>query len=300
MEGERIDKALSELLPEYTRSSIQAWIKQQKVLIDNTIVNQKYRLKNKEVIEIHIPPAKEVQLQAENIKLEIVYEDEHVIVINKPSGLVVHPGAGNQSATLMNGLLYHDAQLRQLPRAGIVHRLDKDTTGLMVVAKNEAARQGLISQLESRQMNRQYLAITNGVMISGETIDQPIGRHHVNRLKMAVTKNGKPAVTHIRVLQKFDSHCLLQANLETGRTHQIRVHLAWRGFPLVGDPLYGKRLHLPASCSEPLSLCLRNFNRQALHAQKIDFLHPYSQEPISFTVDADQDMQKLLALLGAD
>ena len=296
----RVDKALSDLLPEYTRSAIQGWIRKGLVTLGGETMKPKYRLSGGELVTIEIPPAETVEAIPQNIDLDIVHEDGHIIVLNKPSGLVVHPGAGNPDGTLMNGLLYHFPELSGLPRAGIVHRLDKDTTRLMVVARGETARQHLIDQLERREMRRQYLALVNGVPVSGETIDQPIGRHRQDRLKMAVTPTGKTAITHVRVLEKFRVHSLVLARLETGRTHQIRVHLGWRGYRVLGDRLYGCRGRIPGAASESLAQAIREFSRQALHAWKLALAHPESGTEMGWERPCPPDMQALHELLNED
>lgn len=300
MQGERVDKALSVLLPQYTRSAIQQWIRQGLVLINGQPAKQKFRLSGAETLEIHVPSITALEYLPEALDLEILDEDDHIMIINKPCDLVVHPGAGNLNGTLLNGLLHHNSALAKLPRAGIVHRLDKDTTGLMVVAKTEQARQHLLAQLDSRKMRRQYLAIVNGTMISGETINQPIGRHRQDRLRMSVTRQGKTAITHFRVMKKYRHHCLVQANLESGRTHQIRVHLRWRGFPIVGDKLYGKRTRLPPRASEEFKHCLQMFQRQALHAEKLTLIHPGNNIEASWQSTLPEDMKNLMAQLEID
>ena len=286
MRGMRLDKVLSSLVPEQTRSTLQGWIKQERVRVNGKIVKQKFRLSGDETLEVSKPEPDSNDWPAQKMDLDILDEDEEIMVINKPAGLVVHPGAGTKDNTLLNGLIYHNPAMAVLPRAGIVHRLDKDTTGLMVVAKTESARQNLIRQLETRVMCREYIAIVNGVLIAGETINQPVGRHRHDRLRMAVTRSGKPAITHIRVLEKFRSHCSVQATLETGRTHQIRVHLAWKGYPIVGDRRYGGRPRIPPSASRSLTRFIQDFPRQALHARKLSLNHPrwgtsrsWEQEP---------------------
>ncbi len=300
MKGERVDKALSILLPEYTRNAIQQWLRQGLVQIDGQSAKQKFRLSGEETLEILLPCPSSADCLPEQIDLEILEQDAHIMVINKPAGLVVHPGAGNLNGTLQNGLLHYNPELAKLPRAGIVHRLDKDTTGLMVVAKTEQARQHLIAQLDRREMSRQYLAIVNGVMISGETINQPIGRRRQDRLRMTVTPQGKTAVTHFRVKRKYRHHCLVRASLESGRTHQIRVHLSWRGFPIVGDRLYGQRTRLPPAASEPLRRCLQTFGRQALHAEKLTLIHPRNNIEVSWRSELPEDMKTLMARLESD
>lgn len=296
----RVDKALTKLLVEHSRGTIQQWIKQGLVLVDGEIIKQKLKLCGTELLEFTVPPAQPSQCHAQDIDLDIVDEDEHLIVINKPAGLVVHPGAGNQDRTLLNGILRHHADSTFLPRAGIVHRLDKNTTGLMVVAKTEQARQHLIEQLSNRAMHREYLALVNGMIISGETIEQPIGRHRTDRLRMAVIQSGKPAITHTRVLKKFRNHCLLQVNLETGRTHQIRVHLSWRGHPIVGDKRYGHRYRPPPAASEELIQSLQEFQRPALHAQKLSLIHPHSGEQKTWQQNPPEDMVKIVNLFKQD
>jgi 23S rRNA pseudouridine1911/1915/1917 synthase len=300
MKGQRVDKVLAELMPEHTRGAVQGWISEGFVQINGSPIKQKFKLSGNEQLEVFVPQKQSLEYMPENMPLDIVFEDEQILVINKPVGLVVHPGAGNSNGTLMNGLLYYQNSLSTLPRAGIVHRLDKDTSGIMVVAKTEKARQHLIHQLDVRSMKRQYLAVVEGLMISGETIDQAIGRNRNDRLKMCVTASGKPAITHVRVLEKYRSHTLVQANLESGRTHQIRVHLSWRGFTLVGDSVYGNRKRIPPSATPELIATLQNFKRQALHAQQLTLLHPDSNEEMTWTVDTPQDMQSLLESLESD
>ena len=300
MRGIRLDKALSEYLSEYSRSAIQSWIKQGLVLVDGSPATQKTKLSGTEKLTVQIPESEPADWPAQEMPLDILEEDEHILVLNKPTNLVVHPGAGNSDQTLLNGLLFHCQELANLPRAGIVHRLDKNTTGLMVVAKSELARQDLIEQLQSREMHRQYLAISNGIMISGETIDQPIARHRHDRLRMAVVPSGKPAITELRIVKKFRQHCLISARLKTGRTHQIRVHLSWKGYPIVGDSLYGNRYRPPPSASIELVDTLKNFNRQALHAEVLSLVHPLTREIKRWQCDPPEDMQHLLALLQQD
>ena len=300
MKGQRVDKVLAELMPEHTRGAIQRWISEGFVKIDGRPVKQKFKLSGNEKLEVFVPQQQSLETMPENIPLDTVFEDDQILVINKPVGLVVHPGAGNSNGTLMNGLLYYKNSLSMLPRAGIVHRLDKDTSGIMVVAKTEKARQQLIHQLDIRSMKRQYLAVVEGLMISGETIDQAIGRNRNDRLKMCVTASGKPAITRVRVLKKYRSHTLVQANLESGRTHQIRVHLSWRGFSLVGDSVYGNRKKIPPSATSELVSTLQNFKRQALHAQQLTLRHPDSDEEMTWAVDTPQDMKNLLVSLEND
>ena len=295
--GQRLDRALAEMLPEYTRAAIQSWIKSDLVICPGKTLKPKTKLVGDENLEITIPVVQAVESTAENIPLDRVYEDEHILVINKPAGLVVHPGAGNTTGTLMNGLLFHYPESTELPRAGIVHRLDKDTSGLMVVAKTELARQNLIAQLDQRTVKREYLALAEGQIISGRSIDAPIGRHRVDRTKMAVIQSGKEAVTHIRVIEKFAAHTLLLASLETGRTHQIRVHLSYIGHPLLGDHNYGSRNRLPAGAGNELISTISGFARQALHATSLAIIHPSTGETMSWHRQAPDDLSQLLTLL---
>ncbi|MEM7193814.1 MAG: 23S rRNA pseudouridine(1911/1915/1917) synthase RluD [Pseudomonadota bacterium] len=297
MRGQRLDKVLPELVEGYSRSELQRWLKSGHVLMDGAVQAQKYKILGGETLVVQVPDPELSEWLAEDIALEIVHSDDEFFVINKPAGLVVHPGAGNSSGTLMNGLIYIDERLRMLPRAGIVHRLDKDTTGLMVVARTERARQSFIEQLQDRTMSRQYLALVQGVLIAGETIDQPIARHRQDRLRMTVTSSGKEAITHIRIEKKFDRHTLVRAFLQTGRTHQIRVHMQWKGYPLVGDSVYGGRAKIPAGANENVIQCLRSFPRQALHATRLSFSHPKTGEDVSFESGLPEDMNLLLNTL---
>ena len=237
------------------------------------------------------------ECEAEAIPLDIIYEDDALLIVNKPAGLVVHPAAGNWSGTLQNALLNHHPALDTLPRAGIVHRIDKETSGLLMVAKTLQAHHSLIKQLQDRSVHREYLAITKGRIIAGGTIDEPIGRHPTDRKRFAVRMTGKPAVTHYRVVERFSRHTLIRVKLETGRTHQIRVHMAYIHFPLVGDPIYGGRFQMPPDCSERLEQELRNFKRQALHAEKLGIMHPVTGEYCEWEQPMPEDMSRLLAAL---
>lgn len=301
LQGERIDKVLATLLPQYSRSMLQKWLKQSLITVDDEIISQKQKMIGGEEITI-IPPTideNELALVAEDIAIDIIYEDEDVMVINKPAGLVVHPGAGNRSGTLMNALLFHNEQLFNLPRAGIVHRLDKDTSGLMVVAKNDKARLSLVEQLQDRTVSRTYNALVNNVPVAGGTVDMQIARHKTDRIKMAVYNNfGKEAITHFRVSHKYQRHALLEVNLETGRTHQIRVHMQHKNYPLIGDPLYGQRLRLYTDMSDELRDQLTNFPRQALHALRLKFIHPATDELVEFECPLPEDMLHLMDLLS--
>ena len=300
LEGRRIDQALAHMLPHYSRSAVQQWLKEGRVTLERKTLKSSDKVNGRGSVEISIPPPRPSGWTAEDMEIPIVHSDRDIMVINKPAGLVVHPGAGNPQGTLLNGLLAIDDSLRLLPRAGIVHRLDKETTGLMVVARTEVARQDLVQQLSNRSVSRRYLAVTCGVPIAGETIDQPVGRHPTDRIRMAVTPTGKEAVTHFRVLEKFRAHALVEARLDTGRTHQIRVHLAWRGYPLVGDPVYGGRPKKPANASAALLSTLESFRRQALHATLLSLRHPGTGDLVSWTQPPPMDMAQLLAVLADD
>jgi len=296
--GKRLDQCLAKRLPEYSRSKIQHWIKSGFILLNKQLCLAKQKVNFGDLISLDVPVEKKIEDKAENIKFEIVYQDDAFFVINKPVGLVVHPAAGHQTGTLLNGLLSIDANLEQLPRAGIVHRLDKDTSGVMVVARTLTAHNHLVSQLQERTVKREYRAVAQGVITAGRTIEEPIGRHPNDRKKMAVIADGKDAITHFNVLKKFKNFSEIKVNLETGRTHQIRVHLSHLRHPLVGDQVYGGRLTLPKSISEELKLKLHSFKRQALHAKKLSFIHPVSEDLVSFETDLPSDMQDLLDIIS--
>ncbi len=295
--GQRLDQALPKLLPDYSRSRLQSWIKEALVLVDGQPATAKQKVWGGERIEVTpqtLP--EETAFKAEDIALSIVYEDDHILVINKPAGMVVHPAAGNWQGTLLNALLHHCPQLKDIPRAGIVHRLDKDTSGLLVVAKTIAAQTSLVRQLQARTVKREYRAIVWGQVWQNGTIETQIGRHPHARTRMAVTRvGGKPAVTHYEVLERFAVHTYLRCRLETGRTHQIRVHMQHLGAPMVGDPVYGIRGILPNQMITPtLRAALKEFKRQALHAVRLGLVHPVTGESMEWQVELPDDMKALL------
>lgn len=299
--GKRLDQALAELFPDYSRSRLKDWILADNVSVDGHIVNRpREKLLGDESIEINAKVELQTQHEAQNITLNIVYEDEHILVINKPANLVVHPGAGNANGTVLNALLSHAPEIASVPRAGIVHRLDKDTTGLMVVAKTIPAQTHLVEQLQAREISREYEAVAYGTMIAGGTVDEPIGRHPTQRTHMAVRESGKPAVTRYRVKEKFRAHTYLRLKLESGRTHQIRVHMAHLRHPLVGDQAYGGRPRLPKASGAEMIETLRKFRRQALHAVQLELSHPVTGEWMSWHAPLPDDFVNLLNVLRAD
>lgn len=295
-QGMRFDAAAALLLPDYSRAKLKAWIQSGELTLNQQTALPKHKVSTGDTLDLHTQLADEGDWQGENIPLNIVFEDESLIIINKPAGLVVHPAAGNHDGTLINALIFHNPELKQLPRAGIVHRLDKDTTGLMVVAKTLTAHQHLVRELQAREIERHYKALVYGALTGGGTVDQPMGRHAKNRLKMAVVHSGKPAVTHFRIAERFKHFTLCDVQLETGRTHQIRVHMAHRLNPIVGDPVYAK-LRLPQGADETLKQALRDFTRQALHAAHLSLTHPVTGERLSFDAPLPEDMQGLLEVV---
>lgn len=295
--GMRVDQVLAEMFAEYSRSKLQTWIKDGRVQVNGVQPKPKDRLEGGEQIELDAEPEIVIDCVGEDIPLDIIYEDKAVLIVNKPAGLVVHPATGNWQGTLQNALLNHLPALATLPRAGIVHRIDKDTSGLLMVAKTLAAHNSLVEQLQERSIHREYIALCKGRMISGGTIDEPIGRHPTERKQFAVRESGKEAVTHYRVIERFSKHTLIQVKLETGRTHQIRVHMAHVRFPLVGDPMYGGRFQMPADCTESLKECLKNFRRQALHAAKLGLEHPTSGDYLEWEQPLPDDMLTLINAL---
>jgi 23S rRNA pseudouridine1911/1915/1917 synthase len=299
--GYRLDSALARLLPEHSRTRIKGWIDAGQVEVGRHALKPRDKVSGGARVRVRVAaPAQARQAQPENIPLDVVLRDDDFWVINKPPGLVVHPGAGNPRHTLQNALLGLDPQLAELPRAGIIHRLDKDTSGLLVVARSQTAQTDLGRQLAARSVSREYLAVCVGVMTSGGTIDEPIGRHRTDRVRMAVRADGRHATTHYRVLERYRAHTQVRVKLETGRTHQIRLHLAHLKFPLVGDPVYGARLARPRGASEQLIAALRAFKRQALHAGTLAFDHPRDGRRVEVTVAAPPDFQTLLEALRAD
>ena len=294
----RVDQVLSTLLPDYSRSRLQQWIKDGSVKVNGQPLKPSEKVKTHDLIELAAELESQGSWLPEQIDLDIVHEDQDIIILNKPAGLVVHPAAGNYSGTLVNALLNHFPAIETVPRAGIVHRLDKDTTGLMVVAKTLKAHAHIVNQLQTRAMGREYEAVVTGSMTGGGTVDEPIARHPKSRTKMAVTPFGKQAITHYRLLKRFAQHTHIRVQLETGRTHQIRVHMAHILHPLVGDPVYAGRFKLPAGASDELKEMLRTFNRQALHAKKLTMIHPKTEREVSWESDLPEDMLSLLAMLA--
>lgn len=297
-EGLRFDQVLALLFADYSRSRLQDWIRDGRALLDGAAVQPRARVTAGQRVELEPQHTRQVDDAAERMPLDIVFEDEHVLVLNKPAGLVVHPGAGNPAGTLLNGLLHHAPELSALPRAGILHRLDKDTSGLLLVARSAKAQTRLTRDLEQREIRREYRAVCQDRLTAGGKVDAPIGRHRVHRTRMAVTSAGRPAVTHYRVLQRFAAHTFIAVRLETGRTHQIRVHMAHVNHPLVGDPVYGGRLKLPRGAPEAVRDALQGFRRQALHASDLGFDHPDSGVAMAFHAPLPADLLALLETLA--
>lgn len=298
--GLRLDQALAQLLPQYSRERLKSWISAGAVQVDGGRLKPADKVLGGEQVRIEARVEVDTRVLPETIPLDVVYKDRSLFVINKPAGLVVHPGAGNSQHTLQNALLAHDPKLAAVPRAGIVHRLDKDTSGLLLIARTLEAHTALVSALAERQIERHYLAICTGAMTGGGTVDAPIGRDPHHRTRMSVNSQGREAVTHYRIVQRLRAHTLVRAELETGRTHQIRVHLAHIGHPVVGDPLYAGRRRIPAGCSPALIEALSHFPRQALHAARLRLPHPVSGKEMDWEIPLPQDMSDLLALLTSD
>lgn len=297
LSGRRLDQAAADLMPEHSRSRLQSWIRSGALTVNGKARKQRDKVMLSDRLELDAEPEAQVTWQAEAINLDIVYEDEHLLVINKPAGLVVHPAAGHADGTLVNALLNYAPEVENLPRAGIVHRLDKDTSGIMVVARSLIAHTSLVDQLQTRTMGREYEAVVVGTLTGGATVDAPIGRHPQERKKMAVVATGKPAVTHYRLIERFAAHTHVRCQLESGRTHQIRVHMAHVKHPLVGDPAYGGRLRLPKGTSEELREVLSGFGHQALHARRLTLEHPASGEIVSWEAPVPEDFAELVAAL---
>ena len=298
--NQRLDLVAAQLFPDYSRARLQTWIKEGQLKVNACTARPRDIVYGGDALSIDVHLQAEQEWQAQAMPIDIVFEDEHLIILNKATDVVVHPAAGHRDGTLLNGLLDHCPSLKEVPRAGIVHRLDKDTTGLLMVAKTLASHAQLVEQLRLREIKREYEAVAQGVLTGGGKVDAPLGRHPVNRKRRAVVEDGQEAVTHYRVLNRFRSHTHIHVQLETGRTHQIRAHLAHINIPLVGDPLYSGRLQLPAGCSPRLADCLRGFKRQALHARRLTLQHPVTGETMTWEASLPQDFQNLLAVLDAD
>lgn len=298
--GQRLDQIAAQLFSDYSRSRLSTWIKEGKLTVNGAVLKPKDTVFSGALLALNAEQEAQGDWVAQNIKLNVVYEDEALLVINKPAGLVVHPAAGHYEGTLLNALLYHAPELQNVPRAGIVHRLDKDTTGLMVVAKTLEAQTKLVEQLQARSVSRIYEAIVAGVVTSGGTVDAPINRHGVQRQKMAVVADGKKAVTHYRVLERFRAYTHIRVQLETGRTHQIRVHMAYINFPLLGDPVYGGRFRIPPASNPTLIQSLKEFPRQALHARFLELDHPTTGKRIRWESELPEDIVWMLSLLRQD
>ena len=298
--GLRFDQALAQALPQYSRARLKTWIDSGAVQVDGRPLRGKDRVLGGEQVRIHAQLSPQGWVQAEAMPLTVLFRDRSVLVIDKPAGLVVHPGAGNLRHTLQNALLALDPKLALVPRAGLVHRLDKDTSGLLLVARTPEAHNVLTAAMAARQITREYLAVCTGVMTGGGTIDEPIGRHRTLRTRMTVRSDGRVAITHYRIEKRFRAHTLVRVTLETGRTHQIRVHLAHVGFPVVGDPVYGGRRRIPKGSSPALAAELQAFPRQALHATRLTLVHPFTHREHEWRSPLPEDMQRLLGALEAD
>ena len=293
-EGNRVDQLVARQFPDYSRAHIQKWIKEGDLLVNGKKVKPRQKVNSQDIIVVDFWEDTKSKDLPEEIPIEIIFEDKELIVLNKPAGLVVHPGSGNNTGTLVNALLNHDESLGFLPRAGIVHRLDKDTSGLMVVSKTESSYLHLVQQLKERTVNRTYLALVVGTPVSSKTINEPIGRHPKIRTKQAVSQKGKEAITRYSLVEDFNGYSLLRVNLETGRTHQIRVHLSHMGNPIIGDPLYGNRNKFSIGTSEDTKKVISSFKRQALHAEALELIHPSSKKLISFQTEIPSDMAILI------
>jgi 23S rRNA pseudouridine1911/1915/1917 synthase len=298
--GMRLDQVAVELFPDYSRNRLATWIKEGRLTVDGRTVKPRDKATASAQVTLMVTDEPVIDWQPQSLPLDIIFEDEHILVVNKPAGVVVHPAAGHADGTLVNALLAHAPELDALPRGGIVHRLDKETSGIMFVARSSQAHKSLVAQLSERTVSRTYCAVCTGALTGGGKIDAPIDRHPTARTKMAVVADGKPAVTHYRIAHRFKHYTQLQVNLETGRTHQIRVHMAHRKWPLIGDPVYGGRQRVPAGASELLMSTLRGFPRQALHAQALEFEHPASGDWMEFETDLPDDLVNLLEVLESE
>ncbi|MDH4273696.1 MAG: 23S rRNA pseudouridine(1911/1915/1917) synthase RluD [Gammaproteobacteria bacterium] len=301
--GQRLDQVLAAMFPDYSRSRLQQWLREGRVRLNGEVQQvTKFKVLGGEQVELRVPETlpSSNDWQPQAITLDIVYEDADVIIVNKRAGLVVHPAAGNHEGTLVNALLAHAPEMAGLPRGGLIHRLDKDTTGLLVAARNLKAHHKLTRALQEREVKRIYLAVVNGEFTAGGTVDAPLDRHPVDRKRRAVVMGGREAVTHYRIEERFRAHTLLRCQLETGRTHQIRVHMTHIHHPIVGDPVYGGRLRIPRGATPALVQCLRGFSRQALHAAQLGFVHPATQTPMEWQAPVPQDMQALIDTLRED
>ena len=298
--GMRLDQVVAELFPDYSRNRLAAWIKEGRLTVDGKTMKPRDRALASAHVVLEVVDEPVIDWQPQTIPLDVIFEDEHILVVNKPAGMVVHPAAGHADGTLVNALLGYAPELDTLPRGGIVHRLDKETSGIMFVARSALAHKSLVAQLSERTVSRTYCAVCTGALTGGGKIDAPIDRHPTARTKMAVVADGKPAVTHYRIAHRFKHYTQLQVNLETGRTHQIRVHMAHRKWSLIGDPVYAGRQRIPAGASEALITALRNFPRQALHAQALEFEHPATGDWMEFETELPDDIVALLEVLESE
>ena len=299
--GQRVDKVAASLFSEFSRAELSRWLQEGALTLDGAAVKAKHKVLGGEWLHLQArQQSREAWDEPQQIPLAVLYEDEDLLLVNKPPGLVVHPGAGNRSGTLVNGLINHRRELQRLPRAGIVHRLDKDTSGIMVVAASALALRALVDGIQQRLVQRSYVAICEGVMIGGQDVDQPIGRDPKHRTRQAVRDDGKPALSHVRVRERYRAHSMVDVRLATGRTHQIRVHMQSIGFPLVGDRQYGWRRIVPRGADAETIAVLHQFPRQALHAAKLQFEHPISNQPMAFSATPPQDFVQLAEVLKAD
>jgi 23S rRNA pseudouridine1911/1915/1917 synthase len=298
--GMRLDQVVAELFPDYSRNRLATWIKEGRLTVDGKTMKPRDKALASAHVVLKVVDEPVIDWQPQTLPLDVIFEDEHILVVNKPAGMVVHPAAGHTDGTLVNALLGYAPELDTLPRGGIVHRLDKETSGIMFVARSALAHKSLVAQLSERTVSRTYCAVCTGALTGGGKIDAPIDRHPTARTKMAVVAEGKPAVTHYRIAHRFKHYTQLQVNLETGRTHQIRVHMAHRKWSLIGDPVYAGRQRIPAGASEALITALRNFPRQALHAQALEFEHPATGDWMEFKTELPDDLVALLEVLESE